>query len=75
MGMSANRDAKVQQIVELFRAGDYRVDPTVVAGSVVRRMQLARGTSAPGGALLRPGEHRIRGIVSVDRGRARVAAF
>ena len=77
--MSANRDAKVQQILDLFKTGDYRVDPTAVAGSVIRRMSVPGRAepeaSAVPASVRRPGERRIRGIVSVDRGHARVAAF
>lgn len=77
--MSQSHDAKLQQIVELFQAGDYEVDPTLVAGSVIRRMSIPRDRqpAAPGrgGSLGHLGGHRVRGIVSVDRGRARVAAF
>jgi hypothetical protein len=76
--MSPNRDAKVQQILELFQAGDYRVDPDAVAGSVIRRMSVQpRGgaRSEAGGPAERPAGRRIRGIVSVTRGHARVAAF
>jgi hypothetical protein len=73
--MSPNREAKVQQILDLFESGDYRVDPAAVAGSVIRRMSLASGHPHPTGAARGAGQHRIRGIVSVERGRARVAAF
>ncbi|HZU60006.1 MAG TPA: hypothetical protein VE983_03530 [Solirubrobacteraceae bacterium] len=74
--MSTSRDAKVQQILELFKAGDYRVDPAVVAGSVIRRLAVppASGPGPTAACVGHPAVRR-RGIVSVDRGRARVAAF
>lgn len=76
--MSPNRDAKVQQILELFQAGDYRVDPDAVAGSVIRRMSVQPRSDAGSSVSGVPGRsdgRRIRGIVSVTRGHARVAAF
>jgi hypothetical protein len=78
--MNANRDAKVQQILELFKAGDYLVDPTAVARSVIRRTSVPRGIETPASDAAAPGlpsgqVRRIRGIVAVDRGHARVAAF
>jgi hypothetical protein len=75
--MSRHRKTKVQQILERFEAGEYQVDPGAVAGSVIRRMSIPRsaGSSGSGSSVRRPGEYRIRGIVSVDRGRARVATF
>lgn len=77
MPVSQHREAKVQQIIGLFQAGGYEVDPGAVAGSVIRRMSIPRSTGMPesDGSGRRTGEHRIRGIVSVDRGHARLAAF
>ncbi|MFL5822274.1 MAG: hypothetical protein ACJ764_02405 [Solirubrobacteraceae bacterium] len=71
--MSANREAKLQQVLQLFRAGSYRVDPDAVADAIMQRFSSSAGSGRVPSR--DTGRARLRSVLLVGAGSARTRAL
>ena len=70
--VNANREVKLEQVLKLFSAGSYRVDPELVADSIVRRFSSPERTGRVCHREI--GRARLRSVILAGAGSARTRA-